>query len=167
MKNTLLIFLVSLIGIIPSSYASGYDDEEQFLRLGIEPLCTVGGQVTLTLTNVSGQRLLVEPHYLDSSLFDAVNQGMYLSDTAGNVRVRLKANQAYNNVEDWGALPVGEVVSHQIDYRDYANLDLNKVYRSGAAIELSILKENGEPVDIYLGSAFLLEFYEIEPSCFK
>ncbi|GGI85613.1 hypothetical protein GCM10007978_24110 [Shewanella hanedai] len=166
MKNIILIVASLFVGIFSSANASTRSIDDQYIRLDLTSLCTIDGQVTLTLTNTSGQKLFVDPHVADSALFDAA-RAMFLNRVDDLSLVGLRPLTEYVRTSDWNVLAAGGVISYPIDFTKYAVVDTTKDYKAGAEIRIQILLENGKKVVVLVDSAILNKFVEVEPSCFK
>lgn len=165
-------YLVILLSLIISSVSVGVDAttfsrDDQYIRLDLAPLCTADGQVTLTLTNTSGQKLFVDPHIADPTLFDLARARMYLRGMNDNKLVSLSPLTEYVRTSDWSALAAGAVITYLIDYTKHAILDTSKAYKSGVEIRMDILLENGKKVVVKIDSASLNKYADIQPDCFK
>jgi hypothetical protein len=159
----LLIILTFVYSSICQSYAADY--KEQYLTLSINPLCSAAGQVEIGFTNTSGEKLFVDPHFVDSTLFDAVNQSVHLTDVATDTRVIMSKRHEYSKLNYWSVLSSGQTVTHQIDFRDYANLDLKKSYRAGINAFIPIILEGGQEAVVRLNSSLLNKYSTFQPDC--
>lgn len=160
-----VFYLMALLLSICQSYAADY--EELYLSLSITPLCTSAGQVELSLTNTSGGKLFVDPHFVDSTVFDAANQGIHLTDTVIDARVKMVKQGGYKKLDYWSVLLSGQTITHQIDFRDYANIELTKTYRAGVNAYIPIILENGQKVDVRLNSSLLNKYSTFQPDCIQ
>ena len=160
---TLSILLSTLI----TNKALSSDFNETSLRLTIEAICSASGQVSIRFSNVSGQRLFVDPHFADASLFDAASQGMFLTDVVADARVQLKHKSEYQDLDYWTVFQPGQSVVHNIDFREYANLDTNKEYKAGISSTISVILDDGSVESIRLSSSLLSKYEDVQPSCFK
>jgi hypothetical protein len=167
MKNLIITVASLLIVALGTAHAATYSTDENYIRLDLTPLCTVDGQVTLTLSNTSGQQLFVDPHIADPALFDAASAMMYLYKMDDNSLVGLQPLKEYVRTSDWSVLAVGAGVSYPIDFTKYASLDTTKSYKAGAELHIDILLEDGHKVSLILDSAVLNKYAEIQPECFK
>lgn len=161
------ISLPILLSILITNKALSSDFNETNLRLTFEPICSASGQVSISFSNVSGQRLFVESHFADPFLFDAASQGMFLTDVAADTRVQLRRKSEYQDLDYWTVFQPGQRVVHNIDFREYANLDTNKEYKAGISSTISVILDDGTVENIRLSSSLLSKFEDVQPSCFK
>ncbi|SQH76955.1 exported protein of unknown function [Shewanella benthica] len=167
MKYLTVLILSTLLCVTNINEALASDFEETYLRLTIAPICSASGQISVSFSNVSGQRLFVEPYFADVSLFDAASQGMYITDLTTDTRVQLRRKTEYTALDYWTVLQPGESITHNIDFRDYANLDTSKGYKSGISAMISVILDNGTEESIRLSSSLLNKYEAIQPACFK
>ncbi|MCH7425068.1 MULTISPECIES: hypothetical protein [Shewanella] len=164
-------YLVVLLSIFICSFtvavnAITFTKDEQYIGLDLTPLCTVDGQVTLTLTNTSGQKLFVDPHIADPALFDLARARMYLRNANDNKLIGMSPLSEYVKTSNWSVLPVGGVITYPIDFTKHVALDTAKFYRAGAEIRMKILLDNGQEVVVKIDSAILNKYVDIKPDCF-
>lgn len=165
-------YIVILISIFTYFFpyvgnATTFSRDEQYIRLDLAPLCTTDGQVTLTLTNTSGQKLFVDPNIAEPAYFDLARARMYLRSINDNKLIGMSPLSEYVRTSDWSVLPVGGVITYPIDFTEHVTLDTTKAYRSGAEIRMPILLENGQEVIVKIDSAILNKYIDIQPDCFK
>lgn len=163
-------YLVVLLSIFTCCFpflgnATTFSRDEQYIRLDLAPLCTTDGQVTLT--NVSGQKLFVDPNIAEPAYFDLARARMYLRSVNENRLISLRPLTEYVKTSDWNVLAVGGVITYPIDFTKHVVLDTTKTYRSGAEIRMPILLENGQEVVVKIDSAILNKYVDIQPFCFK
>jgi hypothetical protein len=175
MKNLLLTIFLSL-AIVPSvpSAASLYETvtDEQYLRLEFLPLCTNEGQVIFQITNVSGQKLLVDPAFMEVDKYDAHRFGVDLVNltSSGNYpKMTSKANAG--GQDDWYPMEAGEVIQHKIDFREYAvsPLDTSDQYMpafNGMPIRM-ITTVEGKKITMFKGVFDTTLTSQFGPECWK
>jgi hypothetical protein len=71
----------------------------------------------------------------------------------------------YSKLNYWSVLSSGQTVTHQIDFRDYANIDLTKSYRAGINAFISIILEGGQEAVVRLNSSLLNKYSTFQPDC--
>jgi hypothetical protein len=167
MKYLTVLILSSLLCVIHTNNALASDFDETYLRLTIAPICSASGQISVSFSNVSGQRLFIEPHFADVSLFDAPSQGMYMTDLTTDTRVQLRRKNEYIALDYWAVLQPEESITHNIDFREYGNFDTSKNYKSGISATISVILDNGKEESIRLSSSLLNKYEAIQPTCFK
>ncbi len=167
MKHYTVLSIAIFLSLLTADKALGSDFDETYLRLTIEPICSASGQVSISFSNVSGQRLFVEPHFADASLFDAASQGMFLTDVTAEARVQLRRKSEYQDLDYWTVFQPGQSVVHNIDFREYTNLDTNKEYKTGISSTISVILDDGTVESIRLSSSLLSKYEDVQPSCFK
>ncbi len=133
MKKLLLIILISLVAL-PSVLAANslYEKvtDEQYLKLVFLPLCTSEGQTIFQITNVSGQKLLVDPAFMETAKYDANRFGIDLVNLSNNENYPKMTSKAHpGDQHDWYPMEAGEVVQHKIDFRDYAVTPLDTSFQ--------------------------------------
>ncbi|MEZ9142368.1 MULTISPECIES: hypothetical protein [unclassified Shewanella] len=125
MDNKVLLIItlsICVVSDIPSA-ASLYEKvtDEQYLKLEFLPLCTNEGQTIFQITNVSGQKLLVDPAFMEVDKYDAHRFGVDLVNlniSESYPKMTSKANAGGQG--DWYPMETGEVIQHKIDFREYA-----------------------------------------------
>jgi hypothetical protein len=175
MKNLLLSIFLSL-AIVPSalSAAALYEKvtDEQYLRLEFLPLCTNEGQTIFQITNVSGQKLLVDPAFMEVDKYDAHRFGIDLvnltnSDSYPKMTSKANAGGQHN----WYPLEAGEVIQHKIDFREYAvsAIDTSVQYMpafNGMPIRM-ITTVEGKEVTMFKGIFDSTLSSQFGPECWK
>lgn len=167
MKYVMVLLSIFMCSFTVAVDAATFSRDEQYIRLDLTLLCTADGQVTLTLTNTSGQKLLVDPNIAESAYFDLARARMYLRSVNDNKLINLSPLTEYVKTPDWSVLAVGGVITYPLDFTKHVALDTTKAYRSGAEIRMPILLENGQEVIVKIDSAILNKYIDIQPDCFK
>lgn len=168
MQITILIFTLT---ILFSSFASSSeivrDNEENYMSLKVLPLCQVNGQVSVSFTNVSGKRLLVDPNYGSVERFDVGRQAVDLY-TLDLYPVMSVPRKYPDETADWAVFSAGQSVEHIIDFREHTpDLDTSKGYVVLTSAVFNVITEEGKTIRLTLDSGFLDERVEFDPSCFK
>ena len=171
----LLIILISII-IVPIALSADSlfkaVTNEKYLALEFLPLCTSEGQTIFQLTNVSGQKLLVDPAFMDIDKFDANRFGIdlvNLTNVGDDPRLSSKASPEGQN--NWYPMEAGEVVQHKIDFREYGEsaLDTSVVYLpafNGMPIRM-ITTLDGQKVTLFRSVLDRTYANKFGPECWK
>ncbi|MCT7941560.1 hypothetical protein [Shewanella holmiensis] len=175
MKNLLITILLSL-AIVPSalSAASLYEKvtDEQYLKLEFLPLCTSEGQTIFQITNVSGQKLLVDPAFMEVDKYDAHRFGVDLVNlTISDSYPKMTSKANAGGQGDWYPMEAGEVIQHKIDFREYAisPLDTSAQYMpafNGMPIRMITTLE-GKKVTMFKGVFDTTFSSQFGPGCWK
>ncbi|QFU24212.1 hypothetical protein FM038_020020 [Shewanella eurypsychrophilus] len=173
MKNFMtMMAAVTFTFVANAAVASSTSNDGSYITVGIAPLCTAEGQITLSFTNVSGQHLLVDPHYMDKSKFDPIYAGLSLyTDPEGQaINLKYKAKPNYEQY-DWYVLKVGETVEHIVDFRGYATTTIDETLHyaplfSGNNINL-ITTNKGKEIRLFMHTDDESDFDIFGPECWK
>ncbi len=97
--------------------------DETYLKLEFIPLCSAEGQVIFQITNMSGQKLLVDPAFMDVIAYDAHRAGISLShvtESMDSFDPKITGKVQIQSQYDWYPMEVGDIIQHKIDFREYA-----------------------------------------------
>ena len=167
MQYVIVLTLSILLSMMNIDKPLASDFNETYLRLSITQACSKNSQIAFDFSNVSKMVLFIEPHFSDISLFDAARQGAYITDIITDTRIHLKPKDKDTTHGNWIVLQPSESITHNIDFREYANLDTNKDYKSGISALISIILDDGREETVRLSSSLLNKYYTIRSNCFK
>ncbi|OBT08072.1 hypothetical protein A9267_10115 [Shewanella sp. UCD-FRSSP16_17] len=176
MSKKILLINILIFCVVSSmlSAASLYEKvtDEQYLKLEFLPLCTSEGQTIFQITNVSGQKLLVDPAFMEVDKYDAHRFGIDLVNLTISDSYPKMTSKAYVGGQgDWYPMEAGEVIQHKIDFREYAvsPLDTSAQYMpafNGMPIRV-ITTIEGKKVTMFNGVFDTTFSSQFGPECWK
>lgn len=173
MKSFMTMMATILISFVTSAaFASSTNNDGSYITVDIAPLCTTQGQVTLSFTNTSGQKLLVDSHYMVKSKFDPIHAGLSLYTEPEGQRLSLNYKNKPNYEQlDWYVLQINETVEHVVDFRVYATKTIDESLHyaplfSGNNIDI-ITTNVGKEIQLFMHTDGEFSSDLFGPECWK
>ncbi|MCH4294210.1 hypothetical protein MJ923_07815 [Shewanella sp. 3B26] len=164
---SVFIFIVTTVAPL-SVYAKELNNDEKYLSINISPVCNNEGQFKIVFTNVSSGKIYIEKWMVDPELFEPVETGLLLFDSANKVGVELSSTKMFKHTSDFAVLTSGESVEHIVNVNNHLDgiyLDRTLTYEVGYDVGSDIILEDGRKIAVRLNTWLSQKSLVIEPSC--